>query len=82
MAFCSKIRFKWITDKDTKETKYQDLSGPDKVRLFTHIDIPPCSLLCQIKRKLDCCGRVFSLIKTINAEEIDNTARVHSEIKK
>ena len=29
-----KIRFKWNVDKDSKEITYQDLTGPEKVRLF------------------------------------------------
>ena len=34
-----KIRFLWNVDKDSKEIKYRDLTGPEKVRLFTHMDI-------------------------------------------
>jgi len=34
-----KIRFKWNVDKDSKEIKCRDLTGPEKVRLFTHMDI-------------------------------------------
>ena len=35
-----KIDFKWFVSKDTKELKWRDLTGPEKLRLFSHIDIP------------------------------------------
>ena len=35
-----KIRFKWNTDRESKELKYRDLTGPEKVRLFKNINIP------------------------------------------
>ena len=35
-----KVRFKFHTDKETKAMKWRDLTGPEKKRLFEHIDIP------------------------------------------
>ena len=34
-----KIRFKWNVDRSSKEITYQDLTGPEKVRLFKDINI-------------------------------------------
>ena len=34
-----KIQFKWNVDRDSKETTYRDLTGPEKVRLFKNINI-------------------------------------------
>ena len=36
----SKVHFKFNADKNSKEIKYRDLTGPEKVRLFTCINIP------------------------------------------
>ena len=35
-----KVRFKFQTDKETKVMKWRDLTGPEKKRLFKHMDIP------------------------------------------
>ena len=35
-----KVRFKFNQDRDSKEIKYRDLTGPEKVRLFKNINIP------------------------------------------
>ena len=35
-----KVRFKFNEEKDSKAIKYRDLTGPEKVRLFTCINIP------------------------------------------
>ena len=35
-----KIHFKWYTCQDTKQLKWRDLTGPEKIRLFKHMDIP------------------------------------------
>ena len=35
-----KIRFQWYVDKESKKLKWRDLTGPEKIRLFTIIDIP------------------------------------------
>ena len=36
----SKVHFKFNADKNSKEIKYRDLTGPEKVRLFACINIP------------------------------------------
>lgn len=51
-----KIRFKWKIDKETKEIKYRDLTGPEKVRLHKNIDIPALFPGLQKKEKL---GRLW-----------------------
>lgn len=33
-----KIDFKWFLSKYTEELKWRDLTGPEKLRLFSHID--------------------------------------------
>ena len=35
-----KIHFHWYTCKDTKQLKWRDLSGPEKIRLFNNVDLP------------------------------------------
>ena len=35
-----KVRFKFNQDRDSKEIKYHDLTGPEKFRLFKNINIP------------------------------------------
>ena len=35
-----KVQFKFQTDKETKVMKWQDLTGPEKKRLFKNMDIP------------------------------------------
>lgn len=35
-----KIHFHWYTCQDTKQLKWRDLNGPEKIRLFKHMDIP------------------------------------------
>ena len=35
-----KIHFRWYTCKETKQMKWRDLSGPEKIRLFDNIDLP------------------------------------------
>jgi hypothetical protein len=35
-----KIHFKWYTSKETKQLQWRDLSGPEKDRLFQHMNIP------------------------------------------
>ena len=47
-----KVRFKWNMDKDSKELKYQDLTGPEKVRLFKNINIPSLFPTLSNKEKL------------------------------
>ena len=35
-----KINFRWYTSKETRQLQWRDLTGPEKVRLFTKINIP------------------------------------------
>ena len=35
-----KIDFKWLVSKDAKELKWRELTGLEKLRLFSHTDIP------------------------------------------
>ena len=35
-----KINFRWYISKDSKELQWRDLTGPEKVRLFTAVDLP------------------------------------------
>ena len=45
-----KIIFKWNVDKNSKEITYQDLTGPEKVRLFEKMDIASqFPALCKAK---------------------------------
>ena len=77
-----KIRFKWKIDRQSKEIKYRDLTGPEKVRLHKNIDIP---VLFPELHKKDQLGRLwrdfFLLINTINNEEFDNVKELHTKIK-
>ena len=34
-----KIPFHWFVCKDSKKLKWQDLTGPEKIRLFRSVDI-------------------------------------------
>ncbi len=35
-----KICFQWYVSEETKKLQWRDLTGPEKIRLFTHIDLP------------------------------------------
>ena len=35
-----KIRFQWYISQDTKKLQWRDLTGPEKVKLFKHVDHP------------------------------------------
>ena len=64
-----KIRFKWNMDKDSKELKYRDITGSEKVRLFKNINIPSLFLTLSNKEKLQSLWvTFFELINTINEE--------------
>ena len=39
MCFSCKVRFQWYSD-DSKKLKWRDLTGPEKTRLFTNVDLP------------------------------------------
>jgi len=65
-----KIRFKW--SEDTKELKYRDLTGPEKIRLFKNTD------LCQQFPRLPNNDKInqlwsnfFTIINDINKEDND-----------
>ena len=34
------VHFQWYVSQDTKKLQWRDLSGPEKVRLFHHVDLP------------------------------------------
>ena len=79
----SKIPFKWITDKESKEPiKHPDLTGPEKVRLFKSINI---STLFPDLRKSKELGQLWSnfypVIIAINTEEVHDTAEIDAKIK-
>lgn len=77
-----KIRFKWNIDKESKEIKYRDLTGPEKVRLFKNIDIPIWFPTLTNKEKIGkLWGDFFSLISTINSEEFQNIEKLRADIK-
>ena len=59
-------------DKGSKELKYQDLTGPEKVRLFKNINIPSLFPTLSNKEKLQSLWvTFFKLINTINEEHCD-----------
>lgn len=35
-----KVRFRWYIEKESKSITWRDLTGPEKIRLFSNIDIP------------------------------------------
>ena len=64
-----KIPFKWNVDKVSKEIKYRDLTGTEKVRLFTHMDIAEKFPALTKAKEL---GKIFfSLVQDINKETCD-----------
>ena len=54
-----KVRFKWSVDKDSKELKYRDLTGTEKVRLFKNIDISMLFPMLPKGKKFKKCGLPF-----------------------
>ena len=75
-----KIRFHWYTCKETKQMKWRDLSGPEKITLFKNIDIPkffpavPNGALIQ-----DIWKEFWRLFREL--EEHTNPSELQSEIK-
>ena len=67
-----KIRFRWYTNKESKKTTWRDLTGPEKVRLFTKIDIstlfPELTKRNELKVLWD---DFYELIKIIGKPECD-----------
>ena len=80
----NKIRFKWITDKDSKESvQHRDLTGPEKLRLFKSIDIPTLFPDLPKAKELGQLWRDFlPLITAINVDEVNNTTEIKHKIKK
>ena len=63
------IRFKWNTDHDTKEIKYRDLTGPEKLRLFKNTDLTKLfPLLPKVTDLQGLWSEFFSIINDINKE--------------
>lgn len=76
-----KIRFRWFTDQESKKMTWRDLTGPEKVRLFHHIDIPTLFPNLQDKNQLQVLWRdFFALIETLgqrhcSSEEFGHRAK-------
>ena len=76
-----KVRFKWSVDKDSKELKYRDLTGTEKVRLFKNTDISMLfPMLPKGKEIQEVWFTFFQLVNDINsgdseAEQIDCKAK-------
>jgi len=67
-----KIRFKWNIDKYSKEIKCRDLTGPEKVKLFTHMDIAEKFPALKKQKKQENCGKIFFVLaQDINKEMCD-----------
>ena len=65
-----KIRFRFTEDRDSKEVKYRDLTGPEKVRLFKNIDIPSIFPSLPKKEELqNLWTNFFNLINIINEDD-------------
>lgn len=68
---CS-IRFKWNESRDKKELKYRDLTGPEKIRLFSNINIPSLFLLLPKKEQLqNLWSEFFRVMNKINERDCD-----------
>jgi len=64
-----KIRFKWNTEHDTKELKYRDLTGPEKLRLFKNTDLSTLfPLLPRISNLQKLWSEFFAIINQINKD--------------
>jgi len=46
------IQFRWNIDRDSKDIKYRDLTGPEKVRLFSKMDIAETFPLLEKAKKV------------------------------
>ena len=67
-----KIRFRWYINKESKKTTWRDLTGPEKVRLFTNIDIP--TLFPELAKRNELkvlWDDFYELIKIIGKPECD-----------
>ena len=52
-----KIRFNWYIDGQSKKLSWQDLTGPEKVRLFKEINIPT---YITGRNNYKRCGQIFT----------------------
>ena len=75
-----KIKFQWYVDKDSKKLKWRDLTGPEKVRLFSHIDIPALFPSLEAKEKLQELWTVF--FKLIQELKLANAATFATQAKR
>ena len=66
-----KIHFKWISADDHKDMKWCDLTGPEKHRLFSNINIPKLFPLSRGKEIQKLWDDFYSLIKTSSKNECD-----------
>ena len=67
------IRFKWAESKEKKELKYRDLTGPEKIRLFTKINIPSLFPTLPKREQLqNLWCTFFKLINKINEQNCDS----------
>ena len=67
-----KIRFNFSQDRDSKDFKYRDFTGPEKVRLFQNINIPATFPALDNKTELqDLWTNFFDLINEINEDTCD-----------
>ena len=65
------ICFKWAESKGKKELKYQDLTGPEKIRLFTKISIPSLFPLLPKKDQLqNVWCMFFELMRKIDEKKL------------
>ena len=66
-----KIKFHWYVDKDSKKLKWCDLTGPEKVRLFSHIDIPALFPSLKMKDELqELWTAFFMLIQELKLADV------------
>ena len=68
-----KIHFKFYADKTTQGIKWRDLMGPEKIKLFSNIDIPTLFPALEKKVQLQKLWKTFfELIKYLNESECDH----------
>ena len=70
-----KIRFRWFADKESINwMTWRDLTGPEKIRLFRHIDIPAAFPDLQSKEKLQKLWKdFFNLMVSLGSRSCDAT---------
>lgn len=77
-----KVTFRWYTCKETRQLKWRDLTGPEKVRVFNNIDIPKylpmlknAAALQDIWREF---WRLFTMLESCHS---DDTNELREEIR-